>query len=84
MLQDIEDLRSGQQWNETLLGMIDQADIFQLYWSAAASQSGFVEQEWRHALKRGIEGFVRPVYWTRPLVPPPPELAVLHFAFLPD
>ncbi|HEV7920515.1 MAG TPA: toll/interleukin-1 receptor domain-containing protein [Thermoanaerobaculia bacterium] len=81
-LRDVEMLRSGEQWNPALLAKIEQADVFQLCWSAAAKQSRYVEQEWRYALDLHRRLFVRPVYWQKPLPEPPAELAPLHFAFL--
>lgn len=82
-LRDVEDLRSGEEWNPRLLELIESADVFQLYWSASASASRYVAQEWRHALEQRRERFVRPVYWRKPMPPPPDELGSIHFAFLP-
>lgn len=82
-LRDIRALRSGETWSTRVLAMIDRADVFQLCWSHAASRSDHVAEEWRHALMRGEPGFVRPVYWERPIPAVPDELAHLHFAFLP-
>jgi hypothetical protein len=66
--------------------MINQADVFQLFWSKCAAKSAFVEREWRHAhsLGRDEARFVRPVYWTKPMPAPPVELARLHFAYSPE
>ncbi|SPE32405.1 hypothetical protein SBA6_180016 [Candidatus Sulfopaludibacter sp. SbA6] len=83
-LRDIEVLRSGEEWNGRLLELIEQADIFQLYWSDAARDSTYVEREWRHALNQARKNFIRPVYWMRPMPPPPAELNHFNFAFLPD
>lgn len=80
-LRDTRTLRSGERWNPGLFALIDEADIFQLYWSEAASRSPHVEQEWRHALRRDLENFVRPLYWRKPVHPIPPELADLHFTY---
>lgn len=84
---DREKLRSGQYWSDALLRMIDNVDVFQLFWSSRAAQSPYVEQEWRHALQRQEsfdhgEGFIRPVYWEEPQVPPPTELQRLHFQYV--
>lgn len=82
-LRDVTTLRSGQRWNPALLRMIEQADIFQLCWSAAAKRSKYVRQEWRHALKQERpEAFIRPTYWDVPMPAPPAELADIHFARL--
>jgi len=84
VLIDTDNLRSGQIWSNALERMIDTADVFQLFWSKHAATSRYVHQEWEYALRcnKG-EGFIRPVYWKEPLVPPPPELTILHFAYLP-
>jgi serine/threonine protein kinase len=85
VLIDIDNLRSGQNWSSALEKMINTADVFQLFWSQHAAASHYVRQEWEYALgcSKG-EGFIRPVYWEKPLVPPPHELAMLHFAYLPS
>jgi hypothetical protein len=74
-------------WNADLLSMIDNAEIFQLFWSPNAATSTYVRQEWERALERAkaqkLVGFIRPVYWEKPLVQPPPQLADLHFAYVP-
>ena len=82
-LRDVEILRSGEEWNPALLRKIDEADIFQLCWSQTARKSVYVEQEWRHALKRGQASFIRPLYWESPMPDPPPELSGIHFAYYP-
>jgi len=79
---DIENLRSGQNWNAALLRMIDNSDIFQLFWSDRSAQSPYVYQECQYALQHyKYDGFIRPVYWEKPMRPPPSELAHLHFAY---
>ncbi len=79
---DIENLRSGQNWNAALLRMIDDSDIFQLFWSDRSAQSPYVYQECQYALQHyKYDGFIRPVYWEKPMRPPPSELAHLHFAY---
>ncbi|MBN2470846.1 MAG: toll/interleukin-1 receptor domain-containing protein [Anaerolineae bacterium] len=84
-LRDVTTLRSGERWNDRLLELIDEADIFQLFWSKPASESPYVAQEWQYALalrETGAKGryFIRPVRWEEPMAaPPPPELADLHF-----
>lgn len=86
VLIDIDKLRSGEHWNQALMDLIDRADIFQLFWSQNSSKSVYVHQEWEYALKKSAtkgEGFIRPVYWEKPLIAPPPELEPLHFAYVP-
>jgi uncharacterized protein YjbI with pentapeptide repeats len=81
-LRDVRILRSGEKWNPALLDKIEEADIFQLCWSYAAKGSGYVEQEWRHALGLRRSYFIRPVYWEKPMPAPPSELSDMHFAYL--
>jgi hypothetical protein len=84
VLIDVDTLRSGQRWSEQLCRMVDQSDVFQLFWSARSAESEFVQQEWRYALGLGRSNdFIRPVYWEQPLPAPPEELQPLHFAFMP-
>ena len=84
ILIDIDTLRSGQLFSDTLMRMIDAADIFQLFWSERSAKSAYVAQEWEYALRLNKgEGFVRPVYWEIPMAKPPEKLAQLHFAYLP-
>ncbi len=85
-LRDVVALKSGQHWDDQLLKLIDQADIFQLFWSAAAAGSQYVRQEWEHALRldRDTGNFIRPVYWEQPIPPVPAELDHIHFAYQPD
>ena len=37
-LRDVMTLKSGQSWSDQLLKMVEQADIFQLFWSSDASE----------------------------------------------
>jgi len=81
VLLDIDDIRSGEKWNPKLLQMIDKADIFQLFWSPNSEKSKYCKQEWQYALKRSKEGFIRPVYWKKPMPEPPKELGMYHFHY---
>lgn len=88
-LRDVTSLRAGEEWDPGLARLIEQADLFQLFWSWNAMESEWVRREWTHALSLGRKGFVRPVYWQEPLPShperglPPPELSELHFHRLP-
>ena len=88
-LRDLVHIRTGEVWDERLIQMINQADIFQLFWSWNSIRSKFVEREWRYALSLKRTKFVRPVYWEDPLPElkeenlPPEELQKLHFQRLP-
>jgi hypothetical protein len=77
---DVLSLRSGQDWEQELWRVIPSKDIFYLFWSRNASQSEWVEKEWRCALKtRGLD-FIDPVPLVSPeVVTPPPELASRYF-----
>jgi molecular chaperone DnaK len=86
-VRDLVHLRTGEVWDDRLRRMIEDADVFQLFWSRNSLRSRFVRQEWEHALTlrhRGA-GFIRPVYWEEPLPEdpeqglPPDELRRLHF-----
>ncbi|MGH8593994.1 MAG: HEAT repeat domain-containing protein [Gammaproteobacteria bacterium] len=79
-LLDVASLRSGDDWEDRIMKAIVKRDIFYLFWSLAASRSRWVEKEWRMALAtRGLE-FIDPVPLDPPSkVPPPTELARLHF-----
>jgi hypothetical protein len=72
-------LRSGENWDESLHRMIDEADVFLLFWSYSASQSEFVKKEWQYALQSRGDGFIRPIALESPMPLPPEELAHLHF-----
>jgi hypothetical protein len=87
-LRDWVHLRTGEVWTERLKEMIEEADVFQLFWSHNSMRSRFVRQEWEHALSLGRRSFVRPTYWERPMPElleenlPPEALRQLHFHFV--
>ncbi len=87
IFRDRDTLRSGENWDARLLELIDQADIFQLFWSENTAKSDPCKKEWEHALdleNRHVKGsdFIRPVYWKKtPWVPPPDELAKIQFVY---
>lgn len=85
-LRDVISLKSGQSWGNELMSLIDRADVFQLFWSQAASQSSHVRKEWEHALivTSSRENFIRPVYWQEPKPTIPPQLKHIHFDYQPD
>ena len=83
-LRDVHTLKSGEDWNRRLLAMIEEADIFQLFWSTTAAESKYVRQEWMHALELDKPAhFIRPVFWQDPMPAPPPELGHIHFRYEP-
>jgi len=84
VLIDSDTLRSGQSWNDELKKMIEQAKIFQLFWSENSKKSKSVKKEWQHALQcKKAVGFIRPVYWDKPLPEPPNDLSDIHFQYMP-
>jgi hypothetical protein len=83
VLIDIDSLRSGEDFGEALKRLIDAADVFQLFWSERSAASTYVRDEWTYALsKTRPENFIRPVYWEKPMINPPPQLGHLHFSFV--
>ena len=71
---DVDDIRSGQLWGDELKRRIKRAKVFQIFWSPNYSQSENCKQEWEYALKQNKdEGYIRPVFWQKPLTPNPPE-----------
>jgi hypothetical protein len=89
-LVDVQDLRSGELWEPRIAELIEEADLFQLFWSTNAMTSKFVRKEWEHALGLGRSEFIRPFYWEDPLPSdpmrglPPDALRRVHFARLPS
>ena len=87
-VRDVVMLRAGQVWGEELLKYIDEADVFQLFWSSNSMRSPYVRNEWEYALKSSKQSFVRPFFWEDPrpedqtLGLPPAALGRLHFARL--
>jgi serine/threonine protein kinase len=88
-LRDARALRAGEVWEERLAEMINEADIFQLFWSTNSMRSPFVHREWTYALSLRRPSFIRPTYWETPMpeIPeqdlPPDELRRLQFRYLP-
>lgn len=77
---DVNNLRSGENWESTLRWEIEQRDILFLCWSQNAKNSTWVDMEWRYALKnKGLEA-IEPIPIESPDVcPPPEELYSKHF-----
>jgi Protein kinase domain/TIR domain len=82
-LRDVRALRSGEEWDPRLRDFIDDAHVFQLFWSRGAMASPNVANEWRYALSLNRPGFIRPTYWEQPMPTsaglPPKELGRFHF-----
>ena len=77
---DVNSLRSGENWEETLRREVERRDILFLCWSKHAKESPWVDMEWRYALQnKGIES-IEPIPIDPPDVcPPPQELQSKHF-----
>lgn len=86
-LRDVRTLRSGEEWDRRLRELIEEAEVFQLFWSSNSMRSQFVRQEWEHALTLNRPNFIRPTFWEEPMPRddelPPGELLSLHFHRLP-
>jgi hypothetical protein len=82
-------LRAGEEWSDRLPQLIQEADIFQLFWSTSSMYSPFVRREWECALSLRRPNFIRPCYWETPLPTcaeknlPPEELRRMHFQRIP-
>jgi hypothetical protein len=88
VFMDSYSIRVGEDWRAALARAIDQADIFQLFWSSSAAESENVRDEWDYALKyKCPDGqcayFIRPVFWDKPMPQPPQELSHLNFRYVP-
>ena len=81
--QDILDLDPGDRWERKLYSLIEQSDLFLLFWSKAAKESQWVRKEAEYALGCKPTELdppeIRPVILERPPSPPWPELAHIHF-----
>jgi hypothetical protein len=83
----IEATRDDDAPDEWMLPLIEQADVFQLFWSRHSMHSMSCRWQWEAALATGRPGFVRPLYWEHPFprAPglPPPALQALRFVRVP-
>jgi hypothetical protein len=85
LVVDRTHLRTGEPWSDSLERLIEESDVFQLFWSRNSMVSPHVRDEWTYALSLGREAFIRPVYWEDPLPAqpeaglPPVALSRLHF-----
>ena len=83
--QDVVDLQPGQRWEEELRRRINECDVFLLFWSTAAKGSEWVQREVAYALDRqrtnpdALPAIVPVILEGPPVVPPPENLAHLHF-----
>lgn len=71
-------LHPGEKWKPRLAEEIIKRDLFLLFWSEHAKESGWVTWEWRTALdEKGSEAMQ--IHPLQPDVEPPKELKELHF-----
>ena len=79
-MRDMISLRSGEEWSDGLIALMDKADIFQLFWSSESCKSSHVKMEWDYALKLAAsrDHFIRPVYWENPM-PPVPDVPFMRW-----
>ena len=88
VFMDTYSIKPGEGWQAALALAIDTADIFQLFWSKNSATSPNICDEWNYALKHRCPetkcvGFIRPVFWDKPMIPPPEELSHLNFRYVP-
>ena len=77
---DVDSLRSGDRWEQSLYQEIEKRDILFLCWSHFARDSHWVNAEWRYALEHKGEESIEPVPIESPeQCPPPQELKHKHF-----
>ncbi len=81
---DVDNLKPGQLWQKELQRRIERARVFQMFWSENYSRSENCRMEWEHAVKQNRgEGYIRPVFWQKPLAPPPPDtLSKYNFQYI--
>jgi hypothetical protein len=76
---DCLSLHPGEHWEPRLEDEIRRRDLFLLFWSRPASESKWVEWEWRKALADGKKDYME-IHPLENGVKPPKELRYLHFA----
>ncbi|MEO0605441.1 MAG: toll/interleukin-1 receptor domain-containing protein, partial [Myxococcota bacterium] len=84
-LIDVPRLRAAADWRPAVREAIDEADVFQLFWSERAAASEACGFEWRRAQKVAAvrDGYVRVVQDAEGGPEAPEELASLRFAPIP-
>lgn len=81
---DVDDIRTGEDWQAAIARAIDEADYLQLFWSENSAKSEWCGYEWDYTLKyrckeNKCREFIRPVWWADPMPPPPDMLGHLNF-----
>jgi hypothetical protein len=85
---DVDNLRAGENWQAALAEAIDASNFVQLFWSEHSASSKYCLYELDYALKtrssaESVAGFIRPVYWQKPMPNPPDALGTLNFKYVP-
>lgn len=82
---DCLDIRQGADWERVLHREIPARDHLLLFWSCAASESEWVDKEWRYALReRGIDYILPNALEPPERCPPPAQLKSLSFGSVID
>lgn len=81
---DVHDIRNGADWQASLALAIDEADIFQLFWSENSRASVNVCHEYEYALNykchpTQCRGVLRGLFWTEKCPTVPESLNHLNF-----
>ena len=81
---DVDDIRTGEDWQAAIARAIDEADYLQLFWSDNSANSEWCSYEWDYAMNyrcadNKCREFIRPVWWITPMPPPPDLLGHLNF-----
>lgn len=81
---DVDDIRTGEDWQAAIARAIDEADYLQLFWSENSAESEWCQYEWDYALNYKCQDdncreFIRPVWWLAPMPDPPEFLQHLNF-----
>ncbi|MEL7496833.1 MAG: FHA domain-containing protein [Planctomycetota bacterium] len=80
IFQDLQSIKTGQPWQPAIIEAIDRSDVMFLFWSTAAKESSEVAKEWQYGLETKGDGYIHPVVIEGPpVIPPPSQLAHLHF-----
>lgn len=85
-LRDAVQLKVGGDPQGQRLKLLQQAGVFQLFWSHAAANSSEVRHEWQQALPQfyADPNFIRIVYWQQPMPPLPDELRGASVSYQPE
>lgn len=85
-MRDVMQVRQENGWNEDLVKAVDEAEVFQVFWSESAAQSETVAQELNYGLARrdATPNFIRVVYWEQPPATLPDSLTTVPKTYLPD